>query len=104
MKCNRVWLRNQCYGGRWSKGHRFCKVIGFQVVAVCPLYDLAQWEAVNREYGKKGNWERVRQGRVEGLHMLASLQGPHNNTGSLVVDFRQIYSLPIGYLKIMQGD
>lgn len=67
-------------------------------VAVCPIYTLNEWEAINPEFKKKGNWERVRQGRVEGLHMLAGLAGPHNNHDSLVVDFRQIYSLPIDYL------
>ena len=68
-------------------------------IAVCPIHTLSEWEAINPEYKKKGSWERVRQGRVEGLHMLAGLSGPQDNHDSLVVDFRQIYSLPIGYLK-----
>lgn len=69
-------------------------------VAVCPIHTLAEWESVNPEYKKKGTWERVRQGRIEGLHMLAGPTGPGNNSDALVVDFRQIYSLPIGYLKV----
>lgn len=63
---------------------------------------------VNPKYRKKGDWERVRQGRVEGLHMLAGVMGPSDNVGSLVVDFRQIYSLPLDvdvldHLMIGQG-
>jgi hypothetical protein len=41
----------------------------------------------------------VRQGRVEGLHLLASQIDPSNNRSCLVADFREIYSLPIEYLK-----
>jgi hypothetical protein len=31
---------------------------------------------------------------IEGLHLLASPTEPANNRGALVVDFREIYSLP----------
>lgn len=68
------------------------------LVAVCPIYPLSEWEETNPEFRAKGRWETVRQGRIEGLHLLAGLQGPDVNNSSLVVDFRQIYSLPIGYL------
>lgn len=69
------------------------------LVAVCPLYRLPEWEEASPDFRAKGRWETVRQGRVEGLHLLAGLQGPEINSESLVVDFRQIYSLPIGYLS-----
>ena len=69
------------------------------LVAVCPLYRLQEWEKAFPEFGAKGRWEAVRQGRVEGLHLLAGLLGPEVNADCLVVDFRQIYSLPIGYLS-----
>ena len=68
------------------------------LVAVCPIYRLSEWEAANPEFQAKGRWEAVRQGRVEGLHLLAGLAGPEINMDCLAVDFRQIYSLPIGYL------
>ena len=68
------------------------------LVAVCPLYPLAEWEEANPEFRAKGRWESVRQGRVEGLHLLAGLAGPEVNRDCLAVDFRQIYSLPVGYL------
>ena len=38
------------------------------------------------------------KGRVEGLHLLGSPEHPENNRDALVVDFREIYSLPIAYL------
>jgi hypothetical protein len=68
-------------------------------VALCPLFTLLDFEANNRSFTQKGVWERVRQGRVEGLHLLASPDDPANNRGSIVVDFRQIYSLPVSYLR-----
>lgn len=69
------------------------------LVAVCPLYTLSEWEQVSEDFRAKGRWKSVRQGRIEGLHLLAGLQGPEINSECFVVDFRQIYSLPIGYLS-----
>jgi hypothetical protein len=65
---------------------------------VSDLFDLGV-RRVNNRFKQKGEWERVRQGRIEGLHLLASHDNPDDNQGCLVADFRQIYSLPIGYLK-----
>jgi hypothetical protein len=67
------------------------------LVALCPIYPISAYEEVNPRL--KGAWERVRQGRVEGLHLMASHNDPSNNQACLVADFREIYSLPIGYLK-----
>ena len=68
-------------------------------VALCPIYLLPEYEQVNPQFVRKGEWENVRKGRVEGLHMLGALNNPANNRGSLVVDFREIYSLPFGFLS-----
>ncbi|HEV3438433.1 MAG TPA: hypothetical protein VG122_13810 [Gemmata sp.] len=57
------------------------------------------FEAVNSQFGKKGAWEEVRKGRREGLHLLSSQTNPAISRESLVVNFREIYSLPIGYLQ-----
>lgn len=38
------------------------------------------------------------KGRTEGLHLLASPENPENNREALVVDLRQIYTLPYEYL------
>lgn len=69
-----------------------------RLVAACPIYPLAEFEAVNPAFARKGRWNEVLKGRVEGLHLLASPADPANNREALVVDFREIYSLPFDYL------
>ena len=68
------------------------------LVACCRITNLVEFEQVNPKAVKPGWWEAVRQGRVEGLHLLASPLAPENNRFAIVVDFRQIYSLPVDYL------
>ena len=67
--------------------------------ALCPIFSLEIFESVNPRFKSKGEWEQVRKGRREGLHLLASPDNPQVNRAALVVDFRQIYSLPITYLS-----
>ncbi len=67
-------------------------------VALCPIYSLDVFASLNNTYLRRKSWESVRQGRVEGLHMVAGFSS-FNNQEALVIDFRQIYSLPIGFLN-----
>lgn len=69
-----------------------------RLVAMCPIFPIAEFEKVNPDFQKKGKWNDVRKGRVEGLHILGSPSNPDNNREALVVDFREIYSLPYEYL------
>ena len=69
-----------------------------RLVATCLLYALAEFEATNPAFAKKGRWNEVLRGRVEGLDLLASPTTPADNRAALVVDFREIYSLPFDYL------
>lgn len=69
-----------------------------RLVAMCPIYPLEKYEQFNSEFLKKGRWEEVRKGRIEGLYLLSSLTNPENNRECLVVDFREIYSLPFEFL------
>lgn len=69
------------------------------LVALCPIHTLPAFEAVNPQFAKKGAWEDVRKGRREGLHLLASPTEPGVSRAALVVNFREIYSLPVGYLR-----
>ena len=69
-----------------------------RLVAMCPIYSIKAFEKRNPEFTKKGKWNEVRKGKMEGLHMLGPLNNPTNNSESLVVDFREIYSLPFEYL------
>lgn len=70
-----------------------------KLVALCPIYPIKAFESANTPFGKRGVWESVRRGRFEGLHLLASPTDPTDNRQAMVVDFREIYSLPIGWLK-----
>ena len=69
------------------------------LVATCPYFTVAAYEAANPELGRRGRWELARQGRIEGLHLLAAPEEPANNRLALVVDLRQVYTLPIHYLR-----
>ena len=69
------------------------------LVALCPIYSLMEFEGSNPQYKRKGEWEKVRKGRIEGLHLLGSPAAPDDNQGALVVDFGQIFSLPPAYLE-----
>jgi hypothetical protein len=73
------------------------------LVAACPISSLSAFEQTNPDFARGGRWEQARQGRIEGLHLLASIDDPAANTQALVADFRQIYSLPIGYLTAHAG-
>jgi hypothetical protein len=66
---------------------------------MCPAHTLDEFETINPKFKNRERWEAVRKGRVEGLHLLGSLDDPNNNRGSLVVDFGQIFSLPPAYLE-----
>ena len=69
-----------------------------RLVALSPIYYLAEFEEISPDFRVKGAWESVRLGRREGLHLLASPETPSDNRLALVVDFREIYSLPFEYL------
>lgn len=69
------------------------------LVACCRITTLIEFERTNPKASKQGWWEAVRQGRVEGLHLLGSPMEPQNNCAVLAVDFRQIFSLPVDYLE-----
>jgi hypothetical protein len=74
-----------------------------EFVALCATHSLDEFEAWNPEFAKKGQWENVRKGRVEGLHLLASAEQPDDNRKALVVDFGHIVSVPFAYLTKHAG-
>ncbi len=69
-----------------------------RLVALSRIHLLSEFEEINPQFRQKGRWEDARRGRIEGLHLLASPSEPANNREALVVDFREIYSLPYDYL------
>lgn len=74
-----------------------------EMVALCPIAVLNEFEEVNPRFRKKGEWESVRKGRWEGLHLLASPTEPEVNRKALVVDFQHVISLPFAYLTAHAG-
>lgn len=69
------------------------------LVALCPIHTVNEYEMLNPTLARKGAWEEVRKGRREGVLLLASPIEPTVSRSALVVSFREIYSLPIGYLR-----
>lgn len=67
-------------------------------VVVCTIYQISEFEEANPAFAKKGKWNEVLVGRIEGLYLLASPNNPDNNREALVVNFREIYSLPYKYI------
>ena len=70
-----------------------------ELVALCPAHRLDEFAAGNHKYKISKEWDNVRKGRVEGLHMLGNPSNSDDNSGALVVDFGQIFSLPPAYLE-----
>ena len=68
-------------------------------VSFCPYLTLAEISAVDTKFLKAGERENIRRGRYEGFYMLPSPDDPTSNGNALIVDFREIYSLPIGFVK-----
>jgi hypothetical protein len=65
---------------------------------VCAINLISEFEETNPAFAKKGKWNEVLAGRIEGLHLLASPTNPDNNREALVVNFREMYTLPYEYL------
>lgn len=82
-----------------------CDLVNEKVhlVALSPICPIAEFEKVNPSFAQKGKWNEVLKGKFEGLHLLASPTEPANNRQALVVDFREIYSLPFSYLAHRAG-
>lgn len=70
------------------------------LVALCRIESVSDFGETKLSNKKKKQLEGIRKGRHEGLHLLASPTDPTNNGEALIVDFRQIFSLPVGYLTI----
>ncbi len=65
-----------------------------RLVALCSVYTIVEFEEANPGFTQKGKWNDVLSGKIVGLHLLPSLTDPNNNRDALVVNFREIHSLP----------
>lgn len=70
-----------------------------KTVALCGVHSIEEVEAAHPKMAKPGAWEPVRQGRQEGIHLLASPDDPESPRASLVVDLREIHCLPLDYVR-----
>ena len=68
------------------------------LAAMCPILTIDQLASTESKYRKPETLEEIRKGRYEFLHMLASPNNPENNQDVRIVDFRQIFSLPVAFL------
>ena len=44
-----------------------------RLVATCPIFPLYEFEAVNPAFARKGRWNDVLKGRIEGLHLPSTI-------------------------------
>ena len=68
-------------------------------VALCPVFGIGEFAATDAKFVKSKELENLRKGRYEALHMLASPESPADNGSALIVDFRQIISLPFDFIE-----
>ena len=71
------------------------------LVALCRIESVSDFVQTNFSNKEKERLDRIRKGRHEGLHLLASPTNPGSNREALIVDFRQIFSLPFDYLTTL---
>lgn len=61
---------------------------------------ITEFEQVNDHYKRnRKNWNIVLRGGVHALYMLPSEDGDDSEDRRWIVDFREIYSLPVPYLR-----
>jgi hypothetical protein len=75
-----------------------------KLVALCPAWTTAEFIKGQDEFGQgsqakwRGYMNDVRKGRIASLHLLSSPLAPDDPWQTLVIDFREIYSVPFAYL------
>ena len=67
--------------------------------ALCPVRPLAEYVGLDPNHRTDETCEEIRRGGRPSLHMLGSPDRPGENREALLVDFRQIVSLPTAYLQ-----
>lgn len=70
-----------------------------QLVALCPIFTVATLKASDPKYTTPAMLEEIRSGKRFALHMLSSPTNLADNTDVRIVDFREIHSLPVDYLR-----
>ncbi len=70
-------------------------------VVVCPLWQLSDFSQGHLS-SPRGR-EEVRRGNLPSHHLLAECEFPGFQRGLRIVDFRELFSLPLGYTRKRAG-
>jgi hypothetical protein len=68
------------------------------LVLVCPVWPLQEFEARSDFFKSRDGKEALRRGNVPGYHLLNECGIKGFDKGYLVVDFRNVYSVPLDFL------
>jgi hypothetical protein len=68
------------------------------LVLVCPIWSLSELGGANPYYRGKEGKEALRRGNLPGYHLLNRCEIDGFETDYLVVDFRNVYSVPFDFL------
>jgi hypothetical protein len=68
---------------------------GVEFVALVAVRTVAKFEEQNPDFKRRGEWDNVRKGRRAGLYWLPAPVDINDERAALVVDFRQLFSLPL---------
>ena len=66
-------------------------------VLFCGVWQLSDF--TEGTFSKLDDWENARRGRFPAYHVLAGCELPGNKREPRVVDFRRVYSLPLGFVR-----
>lgn len=70
------------------------------IILVCPCWELSEMERSHSWFRSKDNKEHLRRGHQPNYHLLNSCDlGEGLDTDFLVVDFRNVFGVPRGYLE-----
>ncbi len=72
-----------------------------ELVLVCPFYPLS--DAEHPLLKSDGGKDKLREGNLPGYHLLNKCEISNFETDYLVVDFRNVFGVPLDYLTKKQG-
>lgn len=71
------------------------------LVLVCPLWSLKEFEIKNEFFRSKKGKEELRRGHLPGYHLLNKCDIEGFERDYIIVDFRNVYSVPFNFLLDM---
>jgi hypothetical protein len=68
-------------------------------VLLCRVHTLSEFADANHRYKKRKEYNGIRKGQIEGLHLLMEPPDPNTYTDRILVSFLEIYALPRQYVE-----